>query len=107
MKSPQMDSFVLPLGEEVELRTLYHSAGPAGMRLLVDGENMHASSLPPWSSEAVLPISPEEPGDYTVELIVQAASQPELRKIREGKQPEETVHDSEPEPEDDEEYEEE
>lgn len=91
MKSPQMDSFILPIGEQVQLRTIYHSAGPAGMKLIVDGERVNTRSLPPWSSEAVLPISPDEPGDYTVQLIVEAASLSEIRKIREGKQPEERV----------------
>ena len=91
MKSPEMDAFVLPLGDEVELKTTYHSAGPAGMRLIVDGEQVFTNSLSPASSEAVFPFNPDEPGDYSVELIVDAASLGELGKIKEGKQPEDKV----------------
>ena len=91
MKSPEMDAFILPLGEEVDLKTTYHSAGPAGMRMIVDGEQALATSLSPASSEAVIPFSPDEPGDYSVQLIVEAASLAELGKLREGKQPEDRV----------------
>lgn len=91
MKSPEMDSFILPLGESVDLKTIYHSAGPAGMRLMVDGEQAFTTSLSPSSSEAVFPFSPNESGDYSVQLIVEAASLAELRKIRKGKQPEDRV----------------
>lgn len=91
MKSPEMDAFILPLGEEVELKTTYHSAGPAGMRVMVDGELAFTNSLSPASSEAVIPFSPDESGDYSVQLIVEAAPLAELRKLKEGKQPEDRV----------------
>lgn len=91
MKSPGMDAFILPLGEEVDLKTTYHSAGPAGMRVMVDGEQTLSNSLSPASSEASIPFSPDEPGDYSVQLIVEAASLAELGKVSEGKQPEDRV----------------
>lgn len=86
-----MDSFVLPYGENVDLKTVYHSAGPAGMRLMVNGERVAATSLSPASSEAVFSFSPDELGDYSVKLIVEAASLSELRKISQGEQPEDEI----------------
>ena len=91
MKSPEIDSFILPLGESVDLKTTYHSVGPAGMRLIVNGENAFTTSLPPTSSEAEFPFSPDEPGDYSVQLVVEAAPLAELNKLGDGKRPEEEV----------------
>lgn len=58
---------------------------------MVNGDQVAATSLSPASSEAVFPFSPDEPGDYSVKLIVEAASLSELRKISQGKQPEDEI----------------
>lgn len=85
LKRPQSDSFIMPLRETVELETKYHSSGPAVVKLKVNGDLEHADSLPPSHTAATIDFSPVGPGEYSVQLVVEATPKDELQKLRQGK----------------------
>lgn len=84
LKRPSTTSFAMPARANVELKTKYHSSGPADVKLSVNGDLEHVSSLPPSCAEATIEFSPEGPGEYPVELVVEVTPKTELQKLNRG-----------------------